>query len=169
MLNNGLLTTAVDEAQSSSASSDGVMTYEARAAQSELVHHRYMSLVAARIGLLARDLRQGNAQQSNVFGASTEFMRRKQRIDELRDMLRRTWHAQVSASEALGYSNHHVPIESRGVFEHVRENSLPSAPDRVNLLQTNPRDGELTSRAVIRPVSRMHHILFHQHVGNSTI
>ena len=127
MLNNGLLEPAGDERQSSSAGSDGIMTYEARAAQSELEHHRNMSLVAARLGLLARDLRQENAQQSDIFGAPTELMRRHQRIAELQNLLRHTWHAQVSASEALGYSNRHVPIQSRGVFEHVRGNLFTDA------------------------------------------
>jgi len=119
MLNNGLLTAAVDELPASSAGSNGIMSYEAHAAQSELEHHRSISLVAARLGLLARDLRRENTQQSGIFGATTELMRRQQQVNELRDLLRRTWHAQGSASEVLGYSNHHVPIESRGVFEHV--------------------------------------------------
>ncbi len=123
MLNNGLLTQRVDGRRSSSVSSDESMSYEARAAQSELEHHRSISLVAARLGLLARDLRQGNTQQSDIFGAPPELMRRQQRIIELQDLLRRTWHMQVAASEALGYGNHHVPIANRGVFEHVRGNS----------------------------------------------
>lgn len=124
MLNNGMLTTTIDELQSSSAGSNGIMSYEAHAAQSELEHHRSISLVAARLGLLARDLRKENTQQSDIFGAPTGLMRRQQRINELQDLLRRTWHAQASASEALGYSNRHVPIQSRGVFEHVSERFL---------------------------------------------
>ena len=121
------------------------MTYEARAAQSELEHHRSMSLVAARLGLLARDLRQENAQQSDTFGAPTELMRRQQRIVELQNLLRHTWHAQMSASEALGYSNRHVPIQSRGVFEHVRADSITevihscqSTIDRPQRSRANP-------------------------------
>lgn len=119
MLNNGLLTAAVDELPASTAGSNGIVSYEAHAAQSELEHHRSISLVAARLGLLARDLRRANTQQSDIFGAATELERRQQQINEIRDQLKRKWHAQASASEVLGYSNRHVPTEARGVFEHV--------------------------------------------------
>ena len=118
MLDNGLINTS-DGLQPSSAGSSGVVSYEAHAAQSELEHHRSIAILTARLGLLARDLRHENTRQSDGFGAATELMRRQQRVGELQDLLRRTWHAQVSASEALGYSNRHVPIQSRGVFEHV--------------------------------------------------
>ncbi len=139
MLNNGLLTTTVDDRYSSSAGSNGIMSYEAHAAQSELEHHRSISLVVARLGLLARDLRQENIRQTDVFGAPTELMRIQQRITELQDLLRRTWHAQASAAEALGYSNRHVPIQSRGVFEHVsRRVCQLEAVDFMDLLNKNP-------------------------------
>ena len=125
MINNGLIDARIDENQSTSAGSNGIVSYDTHAAQSELEHHRSIALLAARLGLLARDLRQENRRQPNAFGSAAELMRRQQRVAELQDLLRRTWHAQVSVSEALGYCNRHVPVQSRGVFEHVSGEFLP--------------------------------------------
>ena len=86
-----------------------------------LEFHRRILVLAARMGLLARELRQKVAQG---YGRQTQatladITQRRQRVEQLRDRLRRTWKSHAANFDAMGYSNKTVPIHSRGIQEHV--------------------------------------------------
>lgn len=100
---------------------------------SALEFHRSILILAARLGLLARDLRQTVAQsyrrQTQVSHA--EAMQRRQRVEQLRNCLRRTWEAQLPTSDAMSCCNELVPVKSRGILEHVscsQDRQLTSSP-----------------------------------------
>ena len=82
-----------------------------------LEFHRQISILSARLGLLARDLRREAAATPSASVAS--IAHRNRRVYELQDVFRRTWDSQMPAYVAAGYTNESVPVESRGVFEHV--------------------------------------------------
>ena len=90
---------------------------------SVLDFHRIILALAARLGLLARDLRQilppSRGRHAQVLHA--EITQRRQKAEELRHNLRDTWNTQASVFESMGYGNDTVPIESRGIFEHVSQ------------------------------------------------
>ncbi|CAF9924658.1 MAG: hypothetical protein HETSPECPRED_005644 [Heterodermia speciosa] len=86
-----------------------------------LEFHRRILVLAARMGLLARELRQKVAQG---YGRQTQatladITQRRQRVEQLRDRLRRTWKSHAANFDAMGYSNKTVPIHSRGILEHT--------------------------------------------------
>ena len=85
--------------------------------------HRTILTLAAQLGFLARDLRADYAQPYRLQGQarSMEALRRQNRVMQLRDTLRRTWDAQSPSLVAMGYSNESLPMEARGIFEHVRK------------------------------------------------
>ena len=83
-----------------------------------LAFHRRINILAAEMGLLARDLRMEEKQ--NPLNTDPGVLRRRQeRIGGLQDTLRRTWNVQMPASLASGYCNQVLPVGARGIFEHV--------------------------------------------------
>ena len=87
---------------------------------SALVFHRRISILAAELGLLARDIRAEEKQHPD--DKSYAIMRsRHERIGVLRDTLRRAWNVQMPVAVADGYCNEILPVGARGVFEHVSE------------------------------------------------
>ena len=91
-----------------------------------LEFHRSILVLAARLGLLARELRQTVAQCYGRQDQATHagMTQRRQRVEQLRDRLRRTWKSQAANFDAMGYSNKTVPIHSRGIQEHVSCSAL---------------------------------------------
>ena len=89
---------------------------------SALAFHRRISILAAELGLLARDIRAEETQ--NPGDRSHAVMQsRHERIEVLQDTLRRTWNVQMPVSVANGYCNQVLPVGARGIFEHVSETS----------------------------------------------
>ena len=86
-----------------------------------LEFHRKILTITARLGLLARDLRAEytRAYRLQSHTRNQGAMRRQQRVLQLRDVLRRTWRSRVPNIVAMGYSNESIPVEARGIFEHV--------------------------------------------------
>ena len=85
---------------------------------SALAFHRRISILAAELGLLARDIRA--EEKHNPHDRSRAIMQsRQERIGALQDTLRRTWNVQMPVSMASGYSNQILPVGARGIFEHV--------------------------------------------------
>ena len=85
---------------------------------SALSFHRRLSVLAAEMGLLARDLRAEEAANPHDRSPAT-IQSRHERIGRLQDTLRRTWNVQKPLSVANGYCNQILPVNARGVFEHV--------------------------------------------------
>lgn len=83
--------------------------------------HRNVLTFAARLGLLARDLRANRAypQRNNP-----KILHQQQRVVQLQGRLRNFWHGQLPALVAMGHDNKSVPVTARGIFEHVRNNKL---------------------------------------------
>ena len=88
---------------------------------SMLESHRSILVLAARLGLLARELRQTVTQcyGRQVQATHIDLKQRRQRVEQLRDRLRRTWKSHAAQFDAMDYSNKTVPIQSRGIQEHV--------------------------------------------------
>lgn len=93
--------------------------YEIHNIPSELDFHRTIMVLAARLGLLARDLRHEITKYANNFTTTADIMRRQQRVQELQDLMKRTWNAQTSTSASVAYSNEALSVQARGIFEHV--------------------------------------------------
>ena len=93
---------------------------------SVLEFHRSIVVLAARLGLLARELRQTVAQRYGRQDQAThaERTQRRQRVEQLRDRLRITWKSHAANFDAMGYSIQNVPIHSRGIQEHVSCSAL---------------------------------------------
>ena len=85
---------------------------------SALAFHRRITILAAELGLLARDIRTEEKHNPND-GSYATVKSRQERIGVLQDTLRRAWDVQVPVSVANGYCNEDLPIEARGIFEHV--------------------------------------------------
>ena len=77
-----------------------------------------MTILAAELGLLARDIRTEEKQNPNDRSDAT-VKSWQERIGVLQDTLRRAWNVQSPVSVASGYCNEDLPIEARGIFEHV--------------------------------------------------
>ena len=87
---------------------------------SALAFHRRISILAAELGLLARNIREEEKQ--NPGDRSRVVMQsRYERIGVLQDALRRTWNVQMPVSVTNGYCNQVLPVGARGIFEHVSE------------------------------------------------
>ena len=87
---------------------------------SALAFHRRISILAAELGLLARDIRA--EEKRNPGDRSRAVMQsRYERIGVLQDTLRRTWNVQMPVSVTNGYCNQVLPVGARGIFEHVSE------------------------------------------------
>lgn len=93
----------------------------AHSGPSMLVFHRNILIIAARLGLLAREMRHSVAQSYGRQNQASraEIIQRQHRVEQLRGSLRETWELQAPTIDAMGYCNEDVPIHSRGIFEHV--------------------------------------------------
>lgn len=89
-----------------------------------LEFHRMITIRAARLGLLARDLRQEASQHENQPLSAKEVCSRRQRVDQFRSRLVKIWSSHLAAFKALGYTNDFVPVRDRGIFEHVSRGLL---------------------------------------------
>ena len=87
---------------------------------SALAFHRRISILAAELGLLARDIR-AEEKQSPDDTSYAVVQSRQERIGVLQDTLRRTWNVQMPVSVASGYCNQILPVGARGIFEHVSD------------------------------------------------
>lgn len=87
---------------------------------SALAFHRRISVLAAGLGLLARDIRAEERQKPNDRSHAV-MQSRQERIGVLQDTLRRTWNVQMPVSVASGYCNQILPVGARGIFEHVSD------------------------------------------------
>ena len=85
---------------------------------SALAFHRRIGILAAELGLLARDLRAEEKQNPHDRSRAV-IQSRHERIGVLQDTLRRTWNVQMPVSVANGYCNQILPVGARGIFEHV--------------------------------------------------
>lgn len=92
---------------------------ELESAPSVLVFHRKIYVQAAKLGLLARDLREEIVQHGGNPLTEREILYRQQRTVRARDLFEQTWNAQAPTFSALGYANDRVPVKNRGIFEHV--------------------------------------------------
>ena len=113
-----------------------------KALPSALAFHRRITILAAELGLLARDIRIEEKQNPNDRSAAT-VKSRQERIGVLQDTLRRAWNVQSPVSVASGYCNEDLPIEARGIFEHVSVTlsiSLWKFADLSNILRTRVGD-----------------------------
>lgn len=86
--------------------------------------NRAVSILAARLGHLARDIRELLVRrraddQSQVAASRIEIRNGQQQVLELQERLRRTWNNQLPAQLTSRYENQNVPERARGVFEHV--------------------------------------------------
>lgn len=99
--------------------------------RSLLDFHRAILTVAARLGLLARELRAEYSQsylRHQGQARHVETVQRQQRVMQLQDTLRRTWKARLPYFIAKGFSNKSVPVKARGIFEHVSQTLPPTSP-----------------------------------------
>lgn len=122
MLASGMLSDPSILGQASSFDFDNTsIASVAHPGPSVLVFHRSILILAARLGLLAREIRDSVARsygrQSQASRA--EVIQRQHRVEQLRDNLQETWGLQAPTFDAMGYCNEKVPIHSRGIFEHV--------------------------------------------------
>lgn len=85
---------------------------------SALAFHRRIGILAAELGLLARDLRAEEKQNPHDRSRAV-IQSRHERIGVLQDTFRRTWNVQMPVSVANGYCNQILPVGARGIFEHV--------------------------------------------------
>lgn len=86
---------------------------------SVLEFHRIITVRAARLGILARDLRQETAQIKHRTITTEEALRRTQRVNLFRDRLMNVWNTHLKDFKALGYTNDCIPVKDRSIFEHV--------------------------------------------------
>ncbi|CAF9933385.1 MAG: hypothetical protein ALECFALPRED_005580 [Alectoria fallacina] len=84
---------------------------------SALAFHRRISILAAELGLLARDIRAEEKQNPDDRSHAVT-QSRQERIGVLQDTLRRTWNVQMTVAVASGYGNQVLPVGARGIFEH---------------------------------------------------
>lgn len=165
------------------------LSNEHEALPSALAFHRRPNVLAAELGLLARDLRVEESR--NPHDRSQAMVRRRQeRIGALQDTLRRTWNVQMPASVASGYCNQVMPVGARGIFEHVSCQSRGSKSGTVvlppiRLLNVEQRTTVVKRRLllhcttfyckvsantppVLRPLPRLPNLLPHLHVQHPT-
>jgi hypothetical protein len=78
--------------------------------------HRTILTIAARLGLLARDLM---ANRAHPLTNNLKILHQQQRVMQLRSTLRNFWHGQLPALVAMGHGNKSVPVAARGIVEHT--------------------------------------------------
>ena len=83
-----------------------------------LEFHRMITLQAARLGLLRKDLWREAARCDGRVMAPDDLRYRQQRVKQNRDLLMQIWNAH---SETVGRSNDRLPAGDRGMFEHVSQ------------------------------------------------
>lgn len=93
-------------------------SHEQEALPSALAFHRRIIILAAELGLLARDFRAEERRNPHDRSQDT-ILRRQEKIGVLQDTLRKMWNVQMPVSIASGYCNRVLPIGARGIFEHV--------------------------------------------------
>jgi len=76
--------------------------------------HRTILTIAARLGLLARELRTNYAHQQT---RNLKILHQQQRVMQLRGTLRQYWHGELPALIAMGHGR--KPVAARGILEHV--------------------------------------------------
>lgn len=101
-----------------------ISPHDYEALPNALAFHRRLNILAANLGLLARDLRAEEKKDPRDRSQAL-INRRQERIGLLQDSLRRTWKVQMPKSVEHGYCNELLPVGARGIFEHV---SLPHFP-----------------------------------------
>lgn len=122
MLASGILSDPSIAGQASTFDFDNTSTAStAHPGPSVLVFHRSILILAARLGLLAQEIRYSVAQSygRQTQASRAEVIQRQHRVEQLRNSLRETWELQAPTFDAMGYCNENVPVQSRGIFEHV--------------------------------------------------
>ncbi|KAG7007118.1 rRNA-processing protein FCF1 [Physcia stellaris] len=122
MLASGILSDPSIAGQASTFDFDNTSTAStAHPGPSVLVFHRSILVLAARLGLLAHEIRYSVAQSygRQTQASRAEVIQRQHRVEQLRDSLRETWELQAPTFDAMGYCNENVPVHSRGIFEHT--------------------------------------------------
>jgi len=98
-------------------------TDEASMLPAVLDFHRSISLLAAELGFLAKDLRelstQGLQEQPRARVARIGLW--QQQVLAIQDKLKRTWRSQIPYALAADPRDQALPARIRGVFEHVRQ------------------------------------------------
>ena len=89
---------------------------------STLDFHRAVTLLAARLGLLASTLR-GAASMRRASGqtrvAQNSHPQWQQQVHEIQESLRQAWSTQVPMALSTGYQDGTLPARIRGIYEHV--------------------------------------------------
>ena len=94
---------------------------EASLMPSTLDLHRAVTLLAARLGLLASNLRSAASMRSSgqIRAAQAGHPQWQQQVHEIQESLRQTWRTQVPLVLSTGYRDGTVPARIRGIYEHV--------------------------------------------------
>ncbi|MCJ1317526.1 hypothetical protein MMC15_002851 [Xylographa vitiligo] len=95
---------------------------EAPLMPSTLDFHRAVTLLAARLGLLASTLR-GAASMRRASGqtrvAQNSHPQWQQQVHEIQESLRQAWSTQVPMALSTGYQDGTLPARIRGIYEHT--------------------------------------------------
>ena len=95
---------------------------ELRGLPNNLSFHRRLIILAAQLGLLARDMREeekNDPRDQHQDEYQDAVRRREKRIARWRDEMRGTWKTQLPIAVKNGQCNRDLPIEKRGILEHV--------------------------------------------------
>ncbi|MCJ1245111.1 hypothetical protein MMC30_002312 [Trapelia coarctata] len=100
---------------------DAPTTAEARMMPAVLEFHRTISLLAAELGFLARELRQFGTQDLQELPRAriARIALWQQQVLAMRDKLKRAWRTQIPYALANNQSDQVLPARIRGVFEHT--------------------------------------------------
>lgn len=119
LLNSNLLPETPNPVQRASPTTSFSPRVKMEPAPSALEFHRKIYVQAAKLGFLARDLREEIVQHGRNPLTEREILFRQQRTVRARDALELTWNAQAPSFSTLGYANDRVPVKNRGIFEHT--------------------------------------------------
>ncbi|MCJ1431713.1 hypothetical protein MMC27_001068 [Xylographa pallens] len=95
---------------------------EAPMMPSTLDLHRAVTLLAARLGLLASSLRSAASMQRSsgqIRVAQASHPQWQQQVHEIQESLRQAWSTQVPMVLSTGYRDGTLPARIRGIYEHV--------------------------------------------------
>ena len=95
---------------------------EAPLMPSTLDFHRAVTLLAARLGLLASTLRSAASlrRSSGQIGvAQTSHPQWQQQVHEIQESLKQAWRTQVPLALSTGYQDGNLPGRIRGIYKHV--------------------------------------------------
>lgn len=125
MLGNGLLPHASRADSQHTLSNSPLANIEAAALPSSLSFHRRISILAAQLSLMTRDIREEARRLLPDLPNADTIAQWQQRVEALRDTLRRTWDVQMPDHIARRPDSHQLlPVNARGIFEHVSVKSL---------------------------------------------